>query len=190
MGIIHLADDEPFIFMKVGRHAGETLEQILERKQRELEAAGRIFWGYGGGTMHPITKVQPFVRSRIERGAEIRLLMQSIDSKHPDTEVFATEMSSDGVHYEPLPAGAQVRGSKYALVLGEIQSGDLEVDLSAYQVGEGPSAGRNAAEYIKGRVDKGLLDPSGERSDPEQGVIQRIHFAAKLVEPYAVLLRS
>ena len=53
------ADRDTIVFMKVGRHAGETFEEILERKQREYERAGRIFWGYGGGTMHPTQKVQP-----------------------------------------------------------------------------------------------------------------------------------
>jgi hypothetical protein len=188
MGIIQLADDEPFVFMKVGRHAGEDLEEILARKRLELERAGKIFWGYGGGTMHPIEKVQPFVRSRIAHHGQIKLLMQSIVSRHPDTPVVATEFSRDGVHWEPIPEGVEVRGSKYALVLGQIQSGeDLEVDFGAYRVGAGPSAGRLAAEYIKGRVDKGLLEPG-----PPVAGAPRIHIdlTAELVEPYAVLLRS
>ena len=50
-----------FIFMKVGVHAQETLTDIIARKQRELKDAGVSFWGYGGNTCHPTTKVQPFV---------------------------------------------------------------------------------------------------------------------------------
>ena len=34
-----------FIFMKVGNHAGETFESILERKRREFDRAGKIFLG-------------------------------------------------------------------------------------------------------------------------------------------------
>jgi hypothetical protein len=188
MTLVHLPEDEHFVFMKVGRHAGEDLDEILARKRLELERAGVIFWGYGGGTMHPIDKVQPFVRSRIEHQGQIKLLMQSIVSKHPDTEVFATEYSADGVNWEPMPEGVQVRGSKYALVLGEIQGGDLEVDFGAYQVGAGPSAGKPAEGYIRGRVDKGLLEPAPGRAGPS--ALQPIHLAAQLVEPYAVLLRS
>ena len=191
MGIIHLADDEPFVFMKVGRHAGEELDEILARKRLELERAGRIFWGYGGGTMHPIEKVQPFVRSRIEHGGTIKLLMQSILSKHPDTPVVATQFSRDGTTWEEIPEGVEVRGSKYALVIGEIQSGgELEVDFDAYQVGAGPSSGRVASNYIKGRVDKGLLDPRPVVPGGPDATRVPIHFAAQLVEPYAVLLRS
>jgi hypothetical protein len=193
MSIIELADDQPFIFMKVGRHAGETLEEILERKRQELETAGCIFWGYGGGTMHPIQRVQPFVRSRLDTGNGIKLLMQAIDSRHPDTEVYAREFSRDGINWEPLPSGVRVRGSRYALVLNEIESsegGALEVDLGAYQVGAGPSAGRNAANYVKGRVDKGCLDPVEGGAELTHSKIVPISFAAELAEPYAVLLRT
>ena len=35
---------QAFIFIRVGKHAGEDFESILERKQRELEHAGKIFW--------------------------------------------------------------------------------------------------------------------------------------------------
>jgi hypothetical protein len=191
MGLIELRPDEPFVFMKVGRHAGEDLQEILDRKKQELERAGRIFWGYGGGTMHPIEKVQPFVRSRIEQGGgQIKLLMTSIVSRHPDTDAVAKEFSRDGLHWEPIPEGVEVRGSRYALVIGEIERGDLDVDFDAYQVGAGPSAGKPAAGYIRGRVDKGCLDPGAALRSGEGGHPIHIDFAAKLVDPYAVLLRG
>lgn len=190
MGLIELRPDEPFVFMKVGRHAGEDLDEILTRKKEELNRAGVIFWGYGGGTMHPIDKVQPFVRSRIEHGGQIKLLMQSIVSRHPDTEAVAKEFSRDGVNWEPIPEGVVVRGSRYALVIGEIEGGDLDVDFDAYQVGAGPSAGKPAAGYIRGRVDKGCLDPRTIAQSDEGGHPIHIDYAAQLVDPYAVLLRG
>ena len=36
------------LFMKVGTHAEERLEDILKRKQREIDEAGYAMWGYGG----------------------------------------------------------------------------------------------------------------------------------------------
>lgn len=191
MGLIELQPNEPFVFMKVGRHAGEDLDEILERKRRELDRAGMIFWGYGGGTMHPIDKVQPFIRSKIDQTGPLKLLMQSIVSKHPDTAAVATEYSKDGVHWESVPEGIEVRGSRYALVLGEIEAGDGEdLDLNAYQVGAGPSAGKSAGGYIKGRVDKGLLVPAQEGLQAGGSRIVTVDYAAQLKEPYAVLLRS
>ena len=184
------ANQNSMIFMKVGRHAGETLEEIIERKMEEYTKAGQVFWGYGGGTMHPISRVQPFLQSRIEQGEKIRLVMESIVSKHPDTEVFATEYSRDGVTWEPIPDGVKVRGSRYALVLGELQTEDLMVDLARYQVATGPSTGRPAADYIKGRVDKGCLElnPSPSIHLPSKEV--HVTLSAEVQQPYAVLLRA
>ncbi|HEY4217893.1 MAG TPA: hypothetical protein VGM67_12200 [Gemmatimonadaceae bacterium] len=183
------ANLDHIVFMKVGRHAGETFEQIIERKRREYDAAGCIFWGYGGGTMHPITRVQPFARMRVEHGERISIVMQEILSRHPDTEVFAQEYSRDGVHWEPIPQGVRVRGSRYALVLNEIQHGELDINLGEYQVGTGPSEGKDAETYIRGRVDKGCLTRVKviENASPED--LTKVHFAAMLEEPYAVVLR-
>lgn len=183
------ADLPAIIFMKVGRHAGEDFDEILERKRKEYEQAGMIFWGYGGGTMHPIQRVQPFARMKIEQGAGLTLVMEPIDSRHPDTKVYAKEYSKDGINWEPIPAGIRVRGSRYALILDEIQAGDLVIDLAQYSVGVGPSAGKIASEYLQGRVDKGCLD---KLESPAPGVPPRmvtVNPHAKLKEPFAVLLR-
>ncbi|MFI5396695.1 MAG: hypothetical protein ACHQ9S_14265 [Candidatus Binatia bacterium] len=183
------ADLGSIIFMKVGHHAGETFEAILERKRREYDAAGRIFWGYGGGTMHPLNRVQPFVRMRVQHGERVSLVMQEIISRHPPTEVFATHYSSDGTTWLPMPDGVRVRGSRYALVLDQLEEGDLDIDLSSYQVGAGPSTGRNGANYIHGHVDKGCLEHvTYQQAGPSHVIHAR--YAAALKEPYAVLLKS
>jgi hypothetical protein len=184
------ADLPAIVFMKVGRHAGEDFDAIIERKMNEFKQAGMIFWGYGGGTMHPIQRVQPFARMMIERGAGLTLVMQPIVSHHPDTTVVATEYSKDGIHWEPIPGGIAVRGSRYALVLGEIRPGDLEVDLLQYRVGAGPSAGRIASDYVQGRVDKACLERVEAPPDGTGANIIKVTYTAPLKEPYAVLLKG
>jgi hypothetical protein len=191
-----LADREHIVFMKVGRHAGETFEEILARKRREYDDAGAIFWGYGGGTMHPTQKVQPFVRMHIDQGAGVRLVMQEMNSQHPATDVYATHFSADGLSWERIPKGINVRGSRYALVLDQIEEGDLlDLNLNKYRVGAGPSAGKSAGDYIRGRVDKGCLERVGP-SDPTAGGISAepkivpVRFSAMLQAPYAVLLKT
>jgi hypothetical protein len=59
------------LYMKVGIHAQETLEDIIARKTREIDEAGYAFWGYGGNTCHPTTKVQPFVQRGVEHGSDL-----------------------------------------------------------------------------------------------------------------------
>jgi hypothetical protein len=185
------ADLDSIIFMKVGRHAGETFEEILERKRQEYADAGMIFWGYGGGTMHPIMRVQPFVRMRVEHGHRVSIVMQEMNSNHPATTVFAKEFSRDGIHWEPIPDGVRVRGSRYALVLDELKEGDItEINLGEYQVGTGPSEGRLAADYIRGRVDKGVLIRNDQLATADDSKIIPVRYGATLKEPFAVLLRS
>lgn len=178
------------IFMKVGRHDGEDFEDIIRRKREEFDRTGMIFWGYGGGTMHPISKVQPFCKMHIEHGEEIRLIMCEIQSEHPYTAAYATEFSRDGEVWEPIPKGIKVTGSRYALVLNEITEGDLSVDLSHYRVGIGPSAGKVASDYIAGRVDKGLLERSGIPNEEIPPKVVQSRFQASVKEPFAVLLRT
>ena len=148
---------DAFIFMKVGDHAGESWEQILERKQREREQAGRIFWGYGGSTCHPLRQVQPFARLHVGQTGRIQLLMEPVHSRAKPEIVPAKEFSKDGVHWERLPDGIEVIGSRYAFVLDEIRPGDLDIPLEDFEVGIGMSRGRAADQYIGNRVDKGCF---------------------------------
>ena len=180
---------DAFLFMKVGQHAGESFEDILERKRRELEKAGKIFWGYGGNTMHP-KRVQPFSKLQVQKKGGIYLLMQTIDS-HADPDIVpATEYSIDGVVWRPIPEGIIVRGSRFALVLDEILPGDLDIPAYSCSVGIGPSRGRPAGEYIQGRVDKACLvrDSSRLSTETEDKVLQ-VQYAAKLQDPFAVFVR-
>ena len=182
---------EAFIFMRVGNHAGETFESILERKQREFEKAGKIFWGYGGTTLHPIKHVQPFARMWVPKEGTIRIVMQAIESKADPDVLPANEYSVDGVDWEPVPTGIEVTGSRYAIVLDEITPGQLDLNLGDFEVGIGPSRGRNATQYLRCRVDKGcfISTRSSDRKPDVQHKIVPIGFQARLLDPYAVMLR-
>lgn len=186
---IYPADNDALVFMKVGRHAGETLDEIVERKMKEKADAGQIFWGYGGGNMHPLSKVQPFARSRVKDGGKVVFVMEPMTSNHPDSELFASQYSVDGQTWEDVPEGINVRGSRYALVLDEIIPQEMEIDLAEYRVGIGPSEGRPGSEYIRGRVDKGVFSYGG-RSNEVDSVVKKIGLVATLREPYAVLLSN
>ena len=180
---------EAFIFMKVGNHAGEKFDDILKRKHRERQTAGRIFWGYGGTACHPLMQVQPFARLYVRKQSRIYLLMESVDSKaNPDVDP-ANEYSDDGISWQALPEGISVTGSRYAFILDEIERSELEINVENYTVGVGRSRGMNATEYLQGRIDKGCLALSTTPGSSSNPIKKSIHFSAKLVEPYAVLLR-
>jgi len=179
------------IFMKVGDHAGEKWEQILARKRRELETAGKIFWGYGGSACHPLTQVQPFARLSIEAGDVPVLVMQSVRSTMDEERYVAEEYSEDGVTWRRIPDGVRVTGSRYAIILGEVTAGDFLFDPREFEVGIGPSRGKRANEYLVGRTDKGCLVRSDRPSLPVQdsSELTKISHFGEMAAPYAVLLR-
>ena len=181
-----------FLFMKVGDHAGESWDKILERKRREFERTGRTFWGYGGGACHPISQVQPFARLAVRELGGIYIVMEQIDSRADPDLVPAREYSSDGINWEPIPEGIEVTGSRYALVLDEIRPGDLNLELASYEVGIGPSTGKAAESYLLGRTDKACFTMSKAPrlvEQPTPRMVRKISYVAEVKEPFAVLLR-
>ena len=179
---------QAFVYMKAGHHADEPLEKILERKNREFDAEQRIFWGYGGTLAHPRTQVQPFAKLWARHGNQVQLLMAVTQSKHYSDSPRATEYSVDGEIWKQIPKGISVTGSKHALVIGPLEPVDFELDISEYEVGIGPKENTNAAQYLRYRIDKGCFRraPNPQTGSP---VIQIIKLQARLLEPYAVLVR-
>lgn len=175
------------IFMKVGQHAQESLDDIIVRKRREIDEAGFALWGYGGGTCHPINAVQPFASALAAAGHRLVLAMQPMKSKHDKEPVRKAEYSVDGKTWETIPRAVNALGSKYALWIDSLEMVDVELPLAATKVAIGPSLGRSGAGYIGGHVDKACLSVTS-RVDAEPKVV-RIQLVANLTAPYAVLLR-
>ena len=179
------------LYMKVGTHAQEPLEQIIARKTREIEEAGVAFWGYGGNTCHPQTMVQPFAKSFEQRGGVVYLCMQPMDSKHFADQIRAEEFSVDGIKWEPISPAINVLGSRYALVVKNLRREEFEIPLSATKVAVGNSMGAPGSKYVSGRVDKACLEITGDISPITQNeLFVRIGLVAELVEPYAVYVRN
>lgn len=174
--------------MKVGMHAHETLDQILERKKREFDACGSIFWGYGGTACHPVNQVQPFAKLSVQEQGGISLVMEFIDSKANPAVAPATQFSTDGKNWAPLPKGVSVTGSKYAIVLDEIKPFELVLPADGYGVAIGPSKGKLAVDYLKGRVDKACLTSIGKVGGIKK-FQHELSFIAKMKDPYAVFVK-
>lgn len=181
------------LFMKVGTHANEPLDEIIARKQAEIDAAGFALWGYGGNTCHPTTMVQPFARDFELRGEAIYLVMQPMESSHFAVSARAEELSINGIDWEPIPAPINVVGSRYALAIQNLEIVEFQLPLDHTRVAVGNSRGRRGDEYIKGRVDKAVLevvdDESAGSIRTESSSIE-IGLAAELVKPYAVFVRK
>ncbi|MCL4497610.1 MAG: hypothetical protein M1467_05840 [Deltaproteobacteria bacterium] len=122
------------LFMKVGTHADEPLEEIIARKIREIDSAGYAMWGYGGNTCHPTSIVQPFARDYTIGKNNIYLCMQSMESKHFAAPKRAEKYSIDGVKWEDIPKGVNVLGSRYALVIKNLSMDTGESILCAIAI--------------------------------------------------------
>jgi len=185
-----LKSGQGLLYMKVGNHAQEPLDDILFRKRKEIEEAGISFWGYGGNTCHPQTMVQPFARSYEERGGVIYLCMQPMESKHFAYPIRAKEFSVDGLKWEEIDPAINVVGSRYALLIRNLRQEEFDLALEKTRVALGNSKGLIGSQYIIGRVDKACLEAI-EEADPRAPKSRvRIHLMAELVKPYAVYVRN
>jgi hypothetical protein len=182
---------EGVLFMKVGTHAQESLDDIFVRKNQEIADCGCTFWGYGGNTCHPETMVQPFVKGFEKRGQMVRLFMEPMNSSHFAEPLIAKEYSADGLKWHPIPAAIQVRGSRFALAIKELRKADFELPLHQTVVAVGTSMGRRGDLYVKGRVDKACLEIANRPAAPnEEQHPRHIGLIAEIVDPYAVYLKD
>lgn len=182
----------PVLFMKIGIHAREPLEEIIQRKLKEIDDTGMALWGYGGSTCHPKSMVQPFANAQHELGKPIYLVMQKMESNHWAEPLPADEYSVDGQSWLAVPKGIQVRGSRYALVIEDLHEDDFSLPLARTTVALGPSMGKSGKDYISGRVDKACLELAADADVPlaPDEPSTQIGLVAKLKEPYAVFLRN
>jgi hypothetical protein len=178
------------LYMKVGTHARETLEDIIVRKTKEIEDAGYAMWGYGGNTCHPETMVQPFAKTYMQSGSVIHLCMEKMTSSHFAEQIRADEFSPDGTKWEKIPKPINVLGSRYALVIKNLREEEFALPLAATRVAIGPSMGRSGLKYISGRVDKACLEIIGGESDAAEDKIVKINLVAELASPFAVYLKN
>jgi len=188
---IILRPNQDILFMKVGVHANEPLEDIIARKTKEIEDTGYALWGYGGNTCHPTMKVQPFADAASAKQQPIYLCMESMNSKHFAEQIRADEFSVDGINFEKIPKTINVLGSRFALVIKNLHQEQFDLPISRTKVAVGDCVGRAGGDYIKGRVDKACLtiaDNIKYPIDPEEKTVS-ISLVAELCKPYAVFLK-
>jgi hypothetical protein len=177
---------DPVLYMKVGMHAQESLEDILKRKQREIHTVGYAMWGYGGSSCLP-AYVRPFAEECADQGRVIRLVMEPVKSRHAREPVRASHYSLDNEEWELVPSGLDALGSRFALCIANLREVDTELPLGATEVAIGPQRGKLGDEYVRGQTDKACLEVVPRARD---GRVASIKLEADLVSPWSVYLQS
>ena len=121
---------EPTILSIIGWHAGEAIEDIVERKRADIKKAGRTIWLYHSWTAK-IPIVQQFGRT-FPKATVVFLKGSAFPTS---TSLPAREMSDDRKRWMPLPQGVgKVTGRSPGggLVIGELEPIDADVDLWGY----------------------------------------------------------
>ncbi len=188
---------EAIIYIKVGTHAGESIDEIISRKQNEEKRAGMFFWGYSGKILFPSTQVLPFIEESKSRGIVPKLLMHVIQNRSRNrynphvsqkAEYYSKNKEDD---WQLIPQGISVIGSDYALVCRNLKKVNTTIDLSLYELANSKRRGDSLDNYIRNQIDKAcaFLKTPFPRDYKKSDTIVEISYVADLVEPYAVFLK-
>ncbi len=169
------------IIMKYGVHADENVDNIIKRKQKEIEDNGFCFWGYGGVLLHPVNQVQPFCKDD-----DVYLLLTRTKSDFIGNSKRSKSYSINNKEYKNIPSSINVYGSKYALVFTQLKEYNKDINLCDYKVGIGNSKDKPLVDYFKFRVDKACATKC-DNSLKEKLV--HIDYIAKLKYPYSVFVK-
>jgi hypothetical protein len=124
--------------MTPDRHqALRVLSEVIGNRPRPLREFDQIFIKADDIVQQAIRSVRPSVSAHAEAGRTVNLVMQKMTSRQFAEPDLAEEYSEDGVNWRPVPRGVEVRGSRYAMVLGTLKDEDVFLNLNALQVWDG-----------------------------------------------------
>jgi hypothetical protein len=141
-----------FCWTRIGIDAGECVQSILQRKERERLATGMFFWGIGHSVRPSIAELRRQYPQPEVIFSRIQTKPRMVDSNPSSTAVWNSATDLNGNRFE-LPQGICIVSSfpkrrYYALVcssdtpltiecdLGSVNIGDLENFPSGKQVGD------------------------------------------------------
>tara|TARA_Y100000814_G_C12281296_1_gene385194 strand:+ start:334 stop:864 length:531 start_codon:yes stop_codon:yes gene_type:complete len=119
------------IFSVMGPHAGETSEDIFERKIEDVKNTGITFWCIRSYKSKPMD-VQEFCKSET---VEVLFISPSSSGAAKDTKIDTenTEYSIDNTNWINIPSNiTPVTGKGWALVLDKLEISNLEINLNKY----------------------------------------------------------
>jgi hypothetical protein len=181
------------VLMKYGPYYGEDTLAVIDRKRLEFSKHGYFFWGYGGTTCHPITRLRPFAKQATRFGGKVYLALTPTESKFGILTAPRKRFSVDRIRTpeegDPLPEGIFVYRSAFALRCGELFEVKRTIDLSQYVVAlDSVQPPRRLQEYLRFRTDKACANYFPSSEGLEKGKLVQIDYIAEVLPPYAYFL--
>jgi len=176
----------------MGSHAGESEEEIFERKRREIKNTGKSFWLYKSYSAKPDI-VQDLCEEALkeERNTPICIFIQTSSKNGARPTIQADRMqefSIDQKSWKKIPAGIVVTGSSrnaFIMVFNELELvGDNQyLDLWDYSLFKSPG---KAVKMILGASTACCLKKSSKKdSNKMKSNIRKIIAIGKLTYPFA-----
>jgi hypothetical protein len=185
LGCCRAAQACPAVLSIIGWHAGETVEDIVERKCGDVAKVGSTLWVYQSWKAR-LVDVQNF--GKLRASPPVYFLE---GSAHPaGTEHTASEMSVDGKHWKVLPSGlGKVTGKLPggALVMANLKAvQDHEIDLWDYV--EHPAL--TPLKFQQGASTVCAIAAPGGQAVGMKSHRRKVVAMGRLTPPFAVFLKE
>jgi len=173
----------------VGTHAGETIEEIILRKQQEISKLGYTFWLYKSHSAKP-TIVQEMAKTHKINTYLINA--SSLSGAKPTTEkALARLYSTDKHNWDAIPSGLIVTGlskGAFALVFKNIRILDNEViDLWDYSDYSNP---QDPVRFRLGNSTIPVIQKSSMNSSNKiKSNIRKVIAVGELKKPFCVYVQ-
>jgi hypothetical protein len=126
-----------FVWCIAGVHINESLDEIVARKQRDIQRYGWCLWAYGGaGNAHPDLQVRRLAADLGGADDYLTVLMPTSGIDSPPGAAFDGYREAPSGSITVLPDGmSPVTGGarSWAFVLSSLEVRQVSVDLAAYE---------------------------------------------------------
>lgn len=190
-GMTTVIEPDAFMWSNAGAHVGETLHDIVKRKQTDIENFGYCLWAYGGrGPGHP-EKLRTLAR-QYTTDERLPVLMQSSGKSGPVGGALSYYQVDRGDPRVRLPEGmTPVTGADkaWAFYLTELEwATDVKVDVAGYSAVLTTKGREDLASYLKGSHGKALAARALSQETGRRRDVRRVDVIGITEYPYGVFL--
>jgi len=184
-------DPRAFVWCVAGQHIGETLQQIVDRKQADIDKFGWCLWAYGGGGVGHPDKVRHLAH-RYGDGETLVVLMPDTGKSSPIGQSFDHCQASPTSPVQLIPEGmSPVTGGtgSWAFWITSIDwLPDSAIDVSRYAAPDTPKGIQHLPRYLRGSHGRACASRMEDPTTSHSPDLRTVDVAGTLKDPFAVFL--